>query len=97
LDDHAGAALAADDGGFEPVVVDSGLFPAFLAGEDSLGGEPGFGVDEGGMGAGVFDALEGDDASVVGVGEDGVELFLADWPGWVFGGGGVVEALGRDA
>lgn len=70
LDDHAGSAASAHDGRLQPVVVEPGLFTALRGGEDGLDFEPGFGVDQRGVVAGVLDALEGDDASVLGVGED---------------------------
>ena len=67
LDQEARAALAADDGGLEVVVVDVLALAVAVRVQDVLDLVPGGRVGQGLVLAGVLDSLEGHDAAVVGV------------------------------
>nr|WP_071056084.1 hypothetical protein [Corynebacterium jeikeium] len=87
--DHELGSAGAIQGAFEVVVVLLGSFAAGVVGvEVGLDAQPGFGVDEGLVGAVVGDAAEGDGALVVGVGQDLVQSGGDDWFGRLRGGSG---------
>ena len=96
VDDESAAALAAADGGFEVVVMDALAFAVAVLVEDGLDALPGGVVDEGLVFAGVLDALVGDDATVIGVAEDGEEFVVAEGMGWPAGRGDGGQALGGE-
>lgn len=88
LDQQAGAAQAAGDGGLEVVVVDALSFAVAVGVQDVLDFLPGGGIDQGLVASGVFDSLEGDNALVVGVAQQGVQSSFGDGLGRLGGGGG---------
>ena len=96
VDDEPATTLAAADGGFEVVVVDALAFAVAVLVEDGLDALPGGVVDEGLVFAGVLDALVGDDATVIGVAEDGEEFVVAEGMGWPAGCGDGGQALGGE-
>lgn len=74
LDDHPEAAVPAVHRGLEVVVVLDRSFPVDLLFQDRLDLLKGFAVDERGVAAGVLDAFERGDESVVDVGEHRVDV-----------------------
>ena len=78
LDGQAGTALATDDGALEEVVVDALALPIAPRSQDGLGGLPGRAIYQRLMLARILDALERDDALVVGVAQDLMQARCCD-------------------
>lgn len=87
-DDQAAAAVAAEDAALEVVVVLAGLLPGLgLVGEHFLDSVPDDLVDQRLVTAFVFDSAVADDADVVRVLEQPVEVRQHEWLRWGFRSG----------
>ena len=78
LDGQAGTALATDNSALEEVVVDALALPIAPRSQDGLDGLPGLAIYQRLMLAGYLDALERDDALVVGVAQDLMQARCCD-------------------
>ena len=92
LDQEAGAAQAAGDGGLEVVVVEALSFAVAVGVHDVLHRLPGGGVHQRLVASGVLHVLEGDNALVVGVAQQGVQSSFGDGLGRLGGGGWQVQS-----